>query len=728
MKKRILALLLTVLMVTALLPFGASAAGEKLIALTFDDGPSQYTSQLLDGLAARGAKVTFFMLGQMAEGRSSLVKRAWEEGHQICSHTYSHPNLNTLSAAEIRSQLSRTDSILDNALGFDARYMMRPPYGNANATVRSTVNVPAFYWSVDTRDWESRNATSAYNEFLRAARDGSIVLMHDVYPTTITAALNAIDTLQSQGYEFVTVAELFYRRGETLQNMNTSSKSDPLYYYCYPNSNGTASALATPSIKQTADPNGALSITITGDSRGSIYYTTNGAVPNPANSKRYTGPFTVGGSCTVKAVTVVDWNSVRSRVASVKVDYMPAAAPVIDIQDGVMTMTSATAGAVIRYTTDGSAPTKDSAVYSAPVAIEKGTTVKAYAIASGYNASATMQLTYTANGNLMQDVAVSDWYYEALDRAVTMGIINGTAPQVMSPNIPLTRAMLVTMLHRLAKPEEAGAAVSFPDVKTGEYYYAPLCWAVDQKIVNGYPDGTFQPNKSITRAELCVMIARYLRSIGHELSTDLSVLDQFKDARSIADWAKQDVAAMVALGVIKGYETGTVGAERGATRAEAVTMLLRAADIPAPQPEDPDPVDPDPVDPEPAETSKALAEVLNAIMSVQPGASGSEIRKAEAAALLLNFLRTDDAKDESLAEQMKTWYDALSEGEQEAVQAAIGDVISLSHRIIIGDVTAEQVAEMLADTEVKLEPIPAENDLSDLLLQFSIDFDGVDQP
>ena len=263
MKKRILALLLTVLMVTALLPFGASAAGEKLVAITFDDGPSQYTSQLLDGLAARGAKATFFMLGQMAESRKSIVKRAWEEGHQICSHSYDHPNLNTLSADAIRSQFSRTDAILDSALGFDATSMIRPPYGNANSTVLSIGGVPFFYWSVDTEDWKSRNADSVYNEILRSTRDGSIVLMHDIYPTTITAALRAVDTLQSQGYQFVTVAELFYRRGVTLQN-------GVMNYSCYPNGNGTASALATPAIQQSADPNGGLSITITGDSRGAI--------------------------------------------------------------------------------------------------------------------------------------------------------------------------------------------------------------------------------------------------------------------------------------------------------------------------------------------------------------------------------------------------------------------------------------------------------------------------
>ena len=255
MKKRLLALVLSVMMVMTLLPFGASASGEKLIAVTFDDGPSQYTSQLLDGLAARGVKATFFMLGQMAESRTGIVKRAWEEGHQICSHTYGHPNLNTLSSAQIASQFSRTDNILDNALGFDARYMVRPPYGNYTQNVLNIAGVPCFYWSVDTRDWESRNSDSVYNMFLRYARDGSIVLLHDVYPTSVTGALRAIDTLKAQGYEFVTVAELFYRRGVTLENAK-------IYYDCYPNSNGTASALSMPQITQSADPKAAEASTI----------------------------------------------------------------------------------------------------------------------------------------------------------------------------------------------------------------------------------------------------------------------------------------------------------------------------------------------------------------------------------------------------------------------------------------------------------------------------------
>lgn len=581
MKPRVVALLLTVLMVTSLLPFSASAAGEKLIAVTFDDGPSQYTAQLLDGLAARGAKATFFTLGENAQGRRSIIRRAWEEGHQICSHSWNHPDLKTLSAAQIRSQFSRTDAVLDQALGFDGQYMIRPPYGNYTQSVLNIGGVPFFYWSVDTRDWESRNADRVYNMFLQYARDGSIVLLHDIYPTSVTGSLRAIDTLQRQGYQFVTVAELFYRRGVSLQNAK-------VFFDCYPNSNGTASALSTPSIRQSADPNGGLSVTITGDSRGAIYYTTNGAVPNPANSSRYTGAFTVNSSCTVKAVTVVNWNSVRSGVATARIDCIPAAAPVLYMSGGAVTMTSAAPGAVVRYTTDCSAPSQGSAVYSGPVAIGKGTTVMAYASGNGYSASTVSTLTYSNNGNLMRDVTVKHWYYGAMDRAVSEGIINGTAPDVMSPNNALTRAMLVTMLYRLADPAESCSEVPFTDVNAGQYYYEPLCWAVENGIVDGYEDNTFRPGNVITRAELSAMVARYLRSIGHTLPADLSVLEPFADSGSIRTWAREDIAAMVALGIINGYEDNMLGAARGATRAEAVTMLLRAADLPAPEPEEPE--------------------------------------------------------------------------------------------------------------------------------------------
>ena len=726
MKHRALALLLAVLMLTALLPFGAFADGEKLIAVTFDDGPSQYTSQLLDGLAARGAKVTFFMQGVNAQNYPSIVRRAWNEGHQICSHTYNHPSLTSVSASEVRNQLSRTDSILDNALGFDTTYMLRPPYGNYNQTVLNTAGVPCFYWSVDTLDWKSRNADSVYSEFLSHARDGSIVLLHDLYPTSVTGALRAIDTLKSRGYSFVTVAELLYRRGITPQNAK-------IYFDCYPGRAGTSSALSVPVIQQNANPAGGLSVSITGDSRGTIYYTTNGETPNPVNSTKYTGPFTLNRSCTVKAVSVVLWNGYRSGAASKKVDYLPCAAPEITVKDGTMTMRSATAGATIRYTTNGSAPTGSSTVYTGPTAIEKGKTIKAIANANGFNTSVVSTITYTANGNLMRDVTVSDWYYPHLDRAVTMGILAGTAPETMSPNSALTRAMLVTILHRMAKPDGASKDAAFTDVAKTQYYYQPVCWASENEIVLGYPDNTFLPGKNISRAELCAMLARYLRSLGVKLDTDPSALNGFADKDSVPAWAKADIAAMVELGVVKGYNNNTIGASRGATRAEAVTMVLRAADVPVPEEpaEEPTPspapsteptespeVTPAPTE-EPAAESEGLQEVLDAVKNYHPGVSGSTLKKYQAAALLLNFLRTDDAKAKDLKDQIKAYTAKLNDDEQKAFQESADDVLALAQDIVGGDVTAEDAEAVLSDGEIKLDPVDPKTFPADRLKAFS---------
>ncbi len=603
MRKKLLSLLLALVMVAALLPTVTSrAAGEKLIAVTFDDGPSQYTSTLLDGLKQRGAKATFFMQGVNAASYPAVVKRAWLEGHQVCSHTYNHPQLTTLSSDNIRSQLTRTDSILDNAIGLDLSYMLRPPYGSYNQNVLNIAGVPCLYWSVDTLDWKSRNADSVYNQFLSAARDGSVVLLHDLYPTSVSGALRAIDTLQSRGFEFVTVDELFYRRGITMKNAT-------IYFNAYPGSAGTASGIQTPGISKALSPSGGLQITISGDSRGSVYYTTNGDTPTPANAQKYTGPFTVNGSCTIKAVSVIHWNSIRSKVATETIEYIPAPAPVLRYENGIVTMTDSNPSATMHYTTDGSVPTVSSAVYTGPIAVNPGSTTRALAEAQGFGPSAVSLLTVTPGGNLMRDVNVKDWYYENLAAAVDQGILNGTSPEVMSPNQSLTRAMLVTMLYRLDGTQEAAAPVSYSDVKADAWYYQALCWATANGIVNGYKDGTFLPNADINRQELCAMIYRYLHLKGYALPEGEAGANRFGDVQSIGSWAREYVAALSDLKVVNGYGDGTFGPKRGATRAEAVTMLMRAMALPAPEPEPtPEPTEtPAPTEeptetPEPSET------------------------------------------------------------------------------------------------------------------------------
>ena len=570
--KRITAFLLALVLVAALLPAGALAAnGDKLIALTFDDGPSQYTPTLLDGLAARGAHVSFFVQGINGSRYPATVRRAWQEGHQICSHTYSHPQLTSLSTAGVREELSKADSVLDAALGFDSTYMLRPPYGAYNQSVLDAAGVPCFYWSVDTRDWESRNADAAYQEFLKAAKDGSIVLMHDVYSTTVTAALRAIDTLQAQGYEFVTLSELFYRRGVSLTAGN-------IYFNAYPGSTGTADGVADPVIRCENTASGK-QITITGDSRGAVYYTTDGTVPTPVNSTKYTGSFTLNASATVKAVSVLSWNSIRSDTVTAQVDYLPAATPELTLTDGVLTMTSATPGATIRYTADGTVPTAASAAYAGAISAVPGTTYRARAFAAAFDPSAVSMLTYGAHGSVMRDVTVDNWYYDACDRAMAEGIINGVEPGVCAPNLPLSRAMLVTILHRMAGEPAGAANCAFPDVDRNDYYYPALCWAVANGVVDGYPNGTFDPNAGITRQELCCMLTRYLNAMGKlPAAASADALSRFADSASVGGWARQSVNAMCAMGIVVGYPDNTVRPNGGATRAEALTMLLRMTD------------------------------------------------------------------------------------------------------------------------------------------------------
>ena len=156
--KRILSLLLALVMVLTLFPVMAPRAeakpGGKLVARTFDAGPSsKYTPQLLDGLKDRGVPVTFFILGKNAVNNRSIVRRAYEEGHEIACHTWNHLNLNNCTESKIKEEVEKTFEELDRACGDEADYLVRPPYGNANQKVRNAIDVPLIYWSVDSEDW-----------------------------------------------------------------------------------------------------------------------------------------------------------------------------------------------------------------------------------------------------------------------------------------------------------------------------------------------------------------------------------------------------------------------------------------------------------------------------------------------------------------------------------------------------------------------------------------------
>ena len=191
--------------------------GAKLLAITFDDGPGPYTADLLDALADRNVKATFFIAGYRAEKYPELLQRIVDEGHQLGNHTWDHPNLNTLSAAKIRKEISSVQDLI-TAAGGSASAWVRPPYGNANATVRKTIQSPLIAWSVDPEDWKYRNADTVCKNLVNGAYDGAILLVHDIHKTSIPGALAAIDKLLDEGYEFVTVEQLLARRGVTPEN------------------------------------------------------------------------------------------------------------------------------------------------------------------------------------------------------------------------------------------------------------------------------------------------------------------------------------------------------------------------------------------------------------------------------------------------------------------------------------------------------------------------------
>ena len=528
--KRTITLLLAVLLVVSLLPLGAAAAnGEKLIAITYDDGPSQYTAQLLDGLKARGAKATFFIVGYQAQARPQIVRRAWMEGHQVANHTWDHPQLTKQSAAGVQSQVSRTAAMLTQAIGFQQSYMLRPPYGDYNQAVLSAAGVPAVFWSMDTADYKTSDASVVCNQIVRAARDGGICCIHDTHYSTVVGSLQAIDILKQQGYQFVTVEELLYRRGVTPQN-------GVIYFNAYPGN--TADKLSVPVISA-ADTGAGKTVTITGDSRTKIYYTLDGSEPTPVNSQRYTAPFNVTSSCKIRAVGVVKWNGLRTAAAALDVEYIPCAAPTISVKDGTIRMESATPNAAIYYTTDNKAASQSSTRYDAanPPAAVAGTTYRAIAAAQGKHPSVETMMTYSANGNVMRDVVVDDWFYAAIDRAMTEGLINGVAEDMMAPNDQLTRAMLVTMLHRAVKPEGTFQAAAFSDIEKDTWYTEALNWATATKIVDGYEDNTFRPNRSITREELAAIMERYLRTVG-VTGDESDALKAFRDNAQVSDWAR----------------------------------------------------------------------------------------------------------------------------------------------------------------------------------------------
>ena len=190
--------------------------GKKIVALTFDDGPSaETTPRLLDVLYQKDAVATFFMLGSRARHNPDIVLRAVKDGHEVASHTMYHQNLARIPAGAIADDVNEAQAVFREILGQSAS-LSRPPYGNINDHVRAHIGTPMILWSVDTLDWKHRNTESIMGYTLDQVYDGAIILMHDIHPTSVDAVPTLIDTLRADGYEFATISELIAKRNITL--------------------------------------------------------------------------------------------------------------------------------------------------------------------------------------------------------------------------------------------------------------------------------------------------------------------------------------------------------------------------------------------------------------------------------------------------------------------------------------------------------------------------------
>lgn len=182
--------------------------GQKLVALTFDDGPDKYTQGVIDALASRNVPATFFVLGGNAAGHKDVIDRLRAAGHEVENHSWSHPVLTELSPEAIQQEITRTSSVIGGSK------LLRPPYGSYDAKVAAAaaaVGHRLVLWTVDTLDWKTRDADAILANVKSQTKPGGIILMHDGgldRSQTVAAIPRVVDWLFANGYSLTTVSRL----------------------------------------------------------------------------------------------------------------------------------------------------------------------------------------------------------------------------------------------------------------------------------------------------------------------------------------------------------------------------------------------------------------------------------------------------------------------------------------------------------------------------------------
>lgn len=184
---------------------------KKLVVLTFDDGPSKYTSSLIDELKKREVPATFFVLGSEVSKYPEILKFSFDTRNEIGIHSFEHKLFTKLTEEEMLEQIRKTKDIIQNVINITPT-LIRVPYGSTNKQIKKVLNETNLInvlWNVDSLDWKLKDTQKTYNYVMKKIKGNDIILMHDTFKTSVEAATLIIDKLQSEGYTFVTVSEFF---------------------------------------------------------------------------------------------------------------------------------------------------------------------------------------------------------------------------------------------------------------------------------------------------------------------------------------------------------------------------------------------------------------------------------------------------------------------------------------------------------------------------------------
>ena len=345
----------------------------------------------------------------------------------------------------------------------------------------------------------------------------------------------------------------------------------------------------------------AKSVSITSATNGAkIYYTTDGTTPTTSSSL-YTNAIRVDRSMTIKAIAVKDGmtnSDVTTAQFTINIPVVQekVEAPVISPSGGTfdkaqsVTITSATAGAKIYYTTDGSAPTDKSTAYTKAINVDKSMTIKAMAVKDGMTNSDIAEATFVIKIKeekpwIFKDVDVNptNWKYQSVKYVYDndiMGAISGT--KEFQPDRPLSRSMFATVLYRMAGEPEVEFKDQFSDVPAGKWYSNAILWAYKNKIVSGYTDGSFGIDDNITREQIAKMLYEYAKVCKYDIS-ERNDLGSFTDQAKVSGWAIEYMQWATAVKMITGkpnddQKTYRMDPKGDATRAECAAMLTRFAE------------------------------------------------------------------------------------------------------------------------------------------------------